>query len=164
MQTQDISVPEDIIESLQTNYVGFASFTILVWDHMITFSDEVRYVWKGKKGPIIYLFFLNRYFTPLSFIVNLYAYLSPTWTPEVRLHRILFEFSVPHNPLSGVHSCSIIYDPHHNAAAATSAWFPLMFDSIVFGLTFYRTWPSIRRQEAGYIAQRLFEDGLLYYT
>ncbi|KAJ8474587.1 hypothetical protein ONZ45_g15902 [Pleurotus djamor] len=39
-----------------------------------------------------------------------------------------------------------------------------MYDTIVFSLTFYRTWPSIRRKEAGFILQRLFEDGLLYYS
>ena len=50
-------------------YVGVASFTVLVWDHMITLCDEVRaqtlagrlpemlsgmqieYIWKRQKGP-----------------------------------------------------------------------------------------------------------------
>ncbi|KAI0632202.1 hypothetical protein C8Q77DRAFT_1158865 [Trametes polyzona] len=54
-----------------TFYVGIASFTALVWDHFITFGDEVEYIWKKKKGPLIYLFFLNRYLTPLGFIINL---------------------------------------------------------------------------------------------
>ncbi|KAJ6506744.1 hypothetical protein C8R45DRAFT_1090419 [Mycena sanguinolenta] len=33
---------------------------------------------------VVYLFLLNRYVTPLGFIVNLFAYLSPTWTFEAR--------------------------------------------------------------------------------
>ncbi|KAI0372252.1 hypothetical protein BV20DRAFT_1034733 [Pilatotrama ljubarskyi] len=39
-------------------YVGLASFTALVWDHFITLGDEIEYIWKRKKGPLIYLFFL----------------------------------------------------------------------------------------------------------
>ncbi|KAH8085961.1 hypothetical protein BXZ70DRAFT_900026, partial [Cristinia sonorae] len=65
-----------------TIYMGFVSFMILVWDHIITLADEVEYIWKGKKGPIVWLFFINRYLSPLGFIVNLFAYMSPTWTPE----------------------------------------------------------------------------------
>ncbi|KAK7689839.1 hypothetical protein QCA50_006478 [Cerrena zonata] len=53
--------------------MGFVSFMILAWDHIITFGDEVEYIWKGKKGLIVYLFFLNRYVTPLGFIVNLFG-------------------------------------------------------------------------------------------
>ncbi|CDO76088.1 hypothetical protein BN946_scf184649.g14 [Trametes cinnabarina] len=41
-----------------TFYVGIASFTALVWDHIITLGDEVEYIWKRKKGPLIWLFFL----------------------------------------------------------------------------------------------------------
>ncbi|KAG2010296.1 hypothetical protein CC2G_013133 [Coprinopsis cinerea AmutBmut pab1-1] len=77
------SIIEDVAQQLRTNYMGFASFTLLVWDHIDTFADEVEYVWKGTKGPIVYLFLVNRYLTPLGFIVNLYAYLSPVWTPEL---------------------------------------------------------------------------------
>ncbi|KAF8190589.1 hypothetical protein K438DRAFT_1831310 [Mycena galopus ATCC 62051] len=53
--------------------VGFAGFTVLIWDHIDTFTTEVEYIWKGKKGPLVYLFLLNRYVTPLGFIVNLFV-------------------------------------------------------------------------------------------
>ncbi|KDQ25298.1 hypothetical protein PLEOSDRAFT_169364 [Pleurotus ostreatus PC15] len=229
------SPAQDAAEALRTDFVGFASFAVLVWDHLISLEDEVQYVWKGKKGPIVYLFFLNRYFTPLAFIINLYAYLSPSWTIERCERFIKYEGTtvafavevvglmmslriralyphqpfiayflwflltvetglnawlisggraVPHNPDSGVHcknsvlllisnifqrhipttACSFIFDPKYSAAATSSAWFPLLYDSIVLLLTLYRTWPSIRRREAGFIMNRLFEDGLLYYS
>ncbi|KAJ3532098.1 hypothetical protein NM688_g7474 [Phlebia brevispora] len=92
---------DDFAEVRVTIYMGFLSFTILVWEHMITFGDEVEYIWKGHKGlrvyletldcpsltvahaTVAYLFFLNRYLTPFGFIINLFAYLSPSWTPEV---------------------------------------------------------------------------------
>ncbi|KAJ3729349.1 hypothetical protein C8R42DRAFT_742020 [Lentinula raphanica] len=85
-QTMPDSI-SDMTESLRTNYVGVASFTVLAWDHIITCSDEVEYVWKRPKGLITYLFLFNRYFTPLGFIVNLYAYLSPDWTIENVAYR-----------------------------------------------------------------------------
>ncbi|KAJ6511926.1 hypothetical protein C8R47DRAFT_1291422 [Mycena vitilis] len=234
------TVFDDVSDTIRTNFVGFASFSLLVWDHAITFDDEVELIWKGKKGPIIYLFIINRYFTPLGFMVNLFAYLSPTWTVEVRInirpdrlkwhvhhsrppeptvlrctHFIRYEGCtvaiavemvglmmllrinalyprrkwitgmlaflllvetginiwlisrgepVLHNRASGVHACSMVFDPQISVAATASAWYPLMYDSIVFALTVNRTLPSIRKKEAGYIIKKLLEDGLLYYS
>ncbi|KAJ7211037.1 hypothetical protein B0H12DRAFT_389110 [Mycena haematopus] len=77
------SVNDDIAENIRTNCVGFAAFTILIWDHVDTFASEVEYIWQGKKGIVVYLFLLNRYLTPLGFIVNLFAYLSPVWIHQV---------------------------------------------------------------------------------
>ncbi|KAI5117991.1 hypothetical protein M0805_004488 [Coniferiporia weirii] len=54
-------------------YVAFIGFTILIWDHIVTLKEEVRYMWFGRKGPIVYLFFFIRYFTPLSFVVNIFG-------------------------------------------------------------------------------------------
>ncbi|KAH8109770.1 hypothetical protein DFH11DRAFT_902663 [Phellopilus nigrolimitatus] len=76
---------------IATNYVGFASYIFLVYDHLLTFSDEVNYVWKGRRGPIIYLFLLNRYFFPLAFLVNLYAYLSLEFSHEACQHFVRYE-------------------------------------------------------------------------
>ncbi|KAJ7163108.1 hypothetical protein C8R46DRAFT_1221905 [Mycena filopes] len=222
----------DIGDTIRTNFVGFASFTVLVWDHAITFDDEVELIWKGKKGPIIYLFIFNRYFTPLGFMVNLFAYLSPTWTVErfvlysphlhgppqltvprctqfVKYEGVTVALAVEvvglmmllrinalyptrkwiagllgvllavetginiwlitrgepvlHNRASGVHACSMVFDPVISSAASASAWYPLVYDSIVFALTVNRTLPAIRKKEAGSIIKKLLEDGLLYY-
>jgi len=71
---------------------------------------------------------------------------------------------VLHNTASGVHACSMIFDPAISSAASASAWYPLMYDSIVFGLTVNRTLPSIRKKEAGFVVKKLLEDGLLYYS
>lgn len=71
--------------------MGFVSFTILIWEHALTFADEVEYIWRGKKGWFIILFFINRYVTPLSFVVNLFAYLSPSWSPERCAHFVRYE-------------------------------------------------------------------------
>ncbi|KAJ7164754.1 hypothetical protein C8R43DRAFT_1122631 [Mycena crocata] len=207
MSQSEPDILQDVADTIRTNFVAFASFTILVWDHILTFPDEVEYIWKGKKGPIIYLFIFNRYFTPLGFIINFYAYLSPTWTVEVRIGcrcHITSSRNAPsqvinalyptrkwitallsvllvvetginvwlisrgepvlHNKASGVHACSMVFDPEISSAASASAWYPLMYDSIVFALTVNRTLPAIRKKEAGFIVKKLLEDGLLYYS
>ncbi|KAG1822655.1 uncharacterized protein BJ212DRAFT_1296654 [Suillus subaureus] len=74
--------------------VGVVGFTILVWDHVITFADEVHLcyftgplanppqveiIWGRPKNLLTFLFLLNRYLTPIGFIVNLVAYSLPSW-------------------------------------------------------------------------------------
>jgi len=157
----------------------------------------------------------NRYLTPLGFIVNLYAYLSPVWTPEtctrfiryegsmtviginvvalmmfIRMKALyygqnivlagvailgLFSFSmnaylltkgvaVVHNPESGVRACTMIFEDGINVLASSSAWLPLLYDTLILGLTLNRTLPSLRNKTASYVMRRLFHDGLVYYS
>jgi len=40
---------------------------------------------------------------------------------------------------------------------------PLLYDTYVFILTSYRTFPMIRNERAGSVVRTLFADGLLYY-
>lgn len=52
--------------------------------------------------------------------------------------------------------------------ASSSAWLPLLYDTIVFALVVMKTLPSIRDRYRGFTARlimtRLLEDGLIYYT
>ncbi|EIW82692.1 hypothetical protein CONPUDRAFT_163781 [Coniophora puteana RWD-64-598 SS2] len=70
----------DVQHAMATVYVGIFGFTVLVWDHFLTFSDEVEIVWKKRKTLMSYLFIVNRYATPFGFIVNLVAYTYPSWS------------------------------------------------------------------------------------
>ncbi|PIL22617.1 hypothetical protein GSI_15307 [Ganoderma sinense ZZ0214-1] len=71
---------------------GLLSYTVLLYDHLLTLGDEVKYIWRKKKrGPLIWLFFLNRYMTPLAFVGNLYAYFSGTFTHERCMHFVRYE-------------------------------------------------------------------------
>ncbi|TFK91965.1 hypothetical protein K466DRAFT_582379 [Polyporus arcularius HHB13444] len=79
---------------LITFYVGVASFTILVWDHLLTLNDEVKYIWRKRKGPLIWLFLLNRYLTPLGFIVNLFAYFSNLFSESTCERFVRYEGSM----------------------------------------------------------------------
>jgi len=89
-----LSTDQDVQNTRVTVYMGFVSYMILVWDLFVTFDDEVQYIWFGPKGPLVWLFFLNRYLTPLGFIINLFAYLSPSWTPERCQHFVRYEGSM----------------------------------------------------------------------
>ncbi|GJE97688.1 hypothetical protein PsYK624_139090 [Phanerochaete sordida] len=80
---------QDFAQTRVTIYMGFVSFMILAWDHIVTIGDEVEYIWKGKKGILVILFTINRYVTPLGFIVNLFAYMSPSWTPQMSTLRAI---------------------------------------------------------------------------
>jgi len=50
-----------------------------------------------------------------------------------------------------------------NVLASSSAWLPLLYDTVILGLTLYRTFPSLRNKTASYVMRRLFHDGLVYY-
>ena len=73
-------------------------------------------------------------------------------------------FASKHSPRKPFLICSAYKLPfHRSGAASASAWIPLLYDTIIFGLTLYRTVPPIWREEASYIIKRLLEDGILYY-
>ncbi|KIM42959.1 hypothetical protein M413DRAFT_9782 [Hebeloma cylindrosporum] len=229
------SVIEDISAMYRTNYMGFASFSMLIWDHVDTFQTEVEYIWQGRKGILVYLFLINRYLTPLGFIVNLYGstlavtvsvnkcsrfirfegsmtviginivavmmflrvyalYKGQNVVLGVVIFLFLFQVcmngwlltrgeAVVHNELSGVlgkvtsqifsvsthlifvlEACTMIFDPEISVLASSSAWLPLLYDTVVLALIAYRTLPSLRLKNRYSIMKRLLEDGLIYYT
>jgi len=82
---------EEYRELIATNYFGLASFVVLLYDHVLTFDDEVRYIWRGNKKLVAWLFLINRYITPLGFAVNISAYTSPAWTPLICEHFVRYE-------------------------------------------------------------------------
>ncbi|KAI0766029.1 hypothetical protein BC629DRAFT_1442790 [Irpex lacteus] len=191
----------------------FVSFMILIWDHIITFGEEVEYIWKGRKGTFVLLFLLNRYLTPLGFIVNLLAYMSPFWTKERCKNYVVYEGSttvvgisivalmmllriralyhkqkavvvftgvcfcvelsvnawllshaIPVRHNNGIHACTMIFDESVGWAASAFAWMPLAYDTMVFGLTLYKTVGPMRKKTAGKISQVILTDGILYYS
>ncbi|KAF5360976.1 hypothetical protein D9756_004628 [Leucocoprinus leucothites] len=205
--------------------MAFVSMTILVWDHMITFDDEVEYVWNGSNGPVKYLFLLNRYLTPLGFVINLTAYLLPAFSEpyekckhfvrfegmmtiiginvvalmmfyrvyvlygnmsqksgkrvtillgivlcvEIALNLYLVTRGVPVRHLLGVTpGCEMIFDETvHRALASSSAWLPLIYDTLVLCLILWRTMPQFEHNTLFSFSRchrQLLEDGLLYYV
>ncbi|KAG2130654.1 uncharacterized protein EDB93DRAFT_75412 [Suillus bovinus] len=81
LATQSVTI-DSLYSRQAVTFVAIASFTLLCWDHMITFADEVALIWCQPKKPAAYLFILNRYITPLGFIVNIVALTLPNWSTE----------------------------------------------------------------------------------
>ncbi|KAF9458942.1 hypothetical protein BDZ94DRAFT_1312843 [Collybia nuda] len=62
-------------------YFQIAAFVVLIFDHLLTFSEEVERIWKRKITGAAILFLINRYITPLQFIITIDAFNDPIWTP-----------------------------------------------------------------------------------
>ncbi|KAI0769968.1 hypothetical protein C8Q74DRAFT_1272497 [Fomes fomentarius] len=190
---------------------------VLLWDHLLTLDDEIIYIWRQKKGPLIWLFFLNRYLTPLGFIVNLLAYFGIMRTPARCAHFVRYEgamtvigintsalmmllrvyamhsskrgivasvavvfvlelgtnawllangIPVPRAPQFKGSACTMIFDTNRVPAgvAAASAWLPLLYDTIVLGLTVQRAYSDIRHPTVGRITRILLKEGVWYYS
>jgi len=55
-----------------------ASITILFYDHILTFSDEIHKIWNRKHSFISTLFIINRYTTSLGYIpITYFIFHSP---------------------------------------------------------------------------------------
>ncbi|KZS94467.1 hypothetical protein SISNIDRAFT_453387 [Sistotremastrum niveocremeum HHB9708] len=70
-------------------YFQLSAFAMLLYDHMITFSDEVERIWKQPFQFPTLLFALNRYVTPLQRIVIVVAFNDPDWSMEVSIPFLL---------------------------------------------------------------------------
>ncbi|OAX39839.1 hypothetical protein K503DRAFT_865114 [Rhizopogon vinicolor AM-OR11-026] len=56
-----------------SQYVGVAGLVVLLWDHLLTFNDEVRLIWRARLSIPKLLFLFNRYAVPTSLIALTYA-------------------------------------------------------------------------------------------
>ncbi|KAI0088481.1 hypothetical protein BDY19DRAFT_906509 [Irpex rosettiformis] len=186
------NVIEDVSNVRVTIYVAFVGFTILIWDHIVTFPDE------------------NRYSTPFIFILNLFgahfttdketgsqltsgtAYLSPSWTPDILINlnprgattiiginitmlMMLIRVAALYDNgrlvvgslvacLSLEIACSMVFDSSVGLWASLAAFLPLIYDTIILILTLNRTVGAVRRKTAGRIVMLLLRDGILYYS
>ncbi|KAJ7136600.1 hypothetical protein C8R44DRAFT_976143 [Mycena epipterygia] len=70
----DAAELESIIVSLQnvliTRYISAAGFVLLLYDHILTFEDEVEYIWSAPSTIGRNLFLLLRYMVPLFLTVE----------------------------------------------------------------------------------------------
>lgn len=55
-------------------YVAASGFVILLYDHLLTFSDEVRLIWQAKCTVAKLLFLYNRYVVPISMLIQTVSY------------------------------------------------------------------------------------------
>lgn len=61
-------IAEGIVDLYATRYFTFACITVLLYDHVLLFPEEVQLFWRAKWNYVKILFLFNRYFVPLVFI------------------------------------------------------------------------------------------------
>ncbi|KAF9653448.1 hypothetical protein BDM02DRAFT_3125846 [Thelephora ganbajun] len=59
---------------IATRYFALTGCVVLLWDHLLTFRDEIEYIWKRpvELNKVVFLF--NRYFVEGSLCYSAYAY------------------------------------------------------------------------------------------
>ncbi|KAG8731039.1 hypothetical protein FRC12_019931 [Ceratobasidium sp. 428] len=60
------------VHGFASKCLAIAGVCILIYDHILTFPDEVRLIWKQKWSIVSTIFVLNRYITPLILAIDIY--------------------------------------------------------------------------------------------
>ncbi|TCD67613.1 hypothetical protein EIP91_012178 [Steccherinum ochraceum] len=65
--------PETVAHhEVMVQVMTLVGFVALVYDHLLTFADEIDYIWRARAGLVSLLFLLNRYLVPLVLAVDIY--------------------------------------------------------------------------------------------
>lgn len=64
---------------------------VMLYDHAITFGEEVRCIWKAPRSFAKYLFLLNRYFVPALLLAILHGACSVFEKAKTPLQRMYLE-------------------------------------------------------------------------
>ncbi|KAH8822143.1 hypothetical protein DL96DRAFT_344180 [Flagelloscypha sp. PMI_526] len=60
-----------------TNYLQYASITLLAWDFLTMLSTEIKYIWSKRVGWGTLLYAANRFAIAVSLTISILAYSSP---------------------------------------------------------------------------------------
>ncbi|CAE7149568.1 unnamed protein product [Rhizoctonia solani] len=63
---------EKAIHDIRLSITLGIGYALLIYDHILTFPEEVRFIWKAKKSPVVIMFLLNRYITPIVLAIDIY--------------------------------------------------------------------------------------------
>ncbi|KAF8157208.1 hypothetical protein B0H34DRAFT_490961 [Crassisporium funariophilum] len=69
---------------------SLASCVMLFYDIAITFGDEVERIWMRKFSWFTILWFLNRYLSPLGFVVIIVSFHDPSWSKAACNRYVLY--------------------------------------------------------------------------
>ncbi|KAI0037050.1 hypothetical protein K488DRAFT_81545 [Vararia minispora EC-137] len=85
-------------------YLFLCALTILLYDHLLTLSEEVETVWKRKKTWILYLFLIVRYYAILAVVIVAFGrgYFSTEMTRERWMFFLPLGITMPLTILPGV--------------------------------------------------------------
>ncbi|KAJ7068844.1 hypothetical protein C8F01DRAFT_1119494 [Mycena amicta] len=53
-----------------TTSLSIAGLVLIIYDHILTFADEVEHVWKTRFSPANLFYIWIRYFTLITMIIN----------------------------------------------------------------------------------------------
>ncbi|RDB17476.1 hypothetical protein Hypma_001601 [Hypsizygus marmoreus] len=90
--SQELSAPElaGIAGHLMAaKMFSLAACVMLLYDIFITMADEVEQIWSRSFTPMTVLWFLNRYLSPLGYIVIITSFHQP-WSKEVCNRYVLY--------------------------------------------------------------------------
>ncbi|KAI0791987.1 hypothetical protein C8Q75DRAFT_614088 [Abortiporus biennis] len=63
-------------QSYLRQYFRLIGYVVAYYDYLLIFDDEVRYIW-GCKGSILWIFYLNRYFSIFAIIPSIVGLFLP---------------------------------------------------------------------------------------
>ncbi|KZT02819.1 uncharacterized protein LAESUDRAFT_729783 [Laetiporus sulphureus 93-53] len=64
------------------NAMTLAGFTVLIYDHVLTVSENVNYIWRARMGIVSVIFLLNRYIVPLVLVIDIYEAMGLSGNPS----------------------------------------------------------------------------------
>ncbi|KAI0065056.1 hypothetical protein BV25DRAFT_1913699 [Artomyces pyxidatus] len=95
--------PQPLVDAvgyvINTRYANLAASMVVIYDHIVTFDQEVEYVWKEPCSKGKFLFLTFRYYGLLATIFNDYVLFSQNMTHSSRVyyqqHRVNLECFAP---------------------------------------------------------------------
>ena len=51
---------------------------LMIYDHLLTFGDEVRIIWKNRFTGVTVIFLVNRYFSLGAYLAVMYTKFAPS--------------------------------------------------------------------------------------
>ncbi|KAF9460078.1 hypothetical protein BDZ94DRAFT_1238767 [Collybia nuda] len=93
--------PLPIILSQVLNSLNIVALTILLFDHTLTFGEEVEFIWKRKTTPFSVLFLTNRYFAPISMFCYVVGTILPYSIQERIYPKVQFQPGLVFGVLAG---------------------------------------------------------------
>ncbi|KAH7925740.1 hypothetical protein BV22DRAFT_1128780 [Leucogyrophana mollusca] len=126
-----------LIHLRASQYLSAAGLVVLLWDHLLTFGDEVRFIWSAKLSAPKVLFLFNRYVVPIAMIIQAYGFsglASPRLTSTAFRGLIILESDC------SPHSCK-----GWTAAAASLGMITIGTSNFLVLLRLWVLWDRSRR-------------------
>ncbi|OCB85126.1 hypothetical protein A7U60_g7751 [Sanghuangporus baumii] len=70
---------------LTTKKVTLGFYTLHLYDHLLTLSDEIEFMWDARVSLASILFFVNRYYSFIFFTISFIMKVTPVMDPTVRV-------------------------------------------------------------------------------